>query len=221
VADDVTTFTQDEVDEHVAGLKSALEKERQERREAKEELGTLRSSHADLQKRLQDLEHSKQAQDAGLDESKLEEIRSTIRADMERQYSDLSERAAQLEAELTARDGRIRELTLDNVVKASMGQAGVRADRIDALFRLTSDRYEIDRDEVIVSDARETPLPKYVATELSTEYPEFFEGSGSSGGGASRSAGGAGRNQKFIAAGDKKAFLDNVEAIAKGEVEVR
>jgi hypothetical protein len=46
-----------------------------------------------------------------------------------------------------------------------------------------------------------------------------FRGTGSSGGGAAKSNGGAG-GVRTVAAGDKKAFIDNVEAIATSKVEV-
>jgi len=51
-------------------------------------------------------------------------------------------------------------------------------------------------------------------------FAPAFRGSGSSGGGATRSTGGASGGVATIAAGDKKGFIDNVEAIAKGKVNV-
>lgn len=220
--DEDKQYTQEEVDEHVAGLKSALEKERAERKQAKLDLADLRTSHDELVAKFAELEQRSVADAAGVDEEKLSEIRKKIRADVRREYAPQLEENEQLKQYLGERDATIRELKLDNVVKSVMANSGVRPNRIDALFKLTEDRYELSEDgEVIIKDKRATPLDKYIGTELSTEYPELYEGSGSSGGGASRSAGRAGSGTKYIAAGDKKAFLDNLEEIAKGEVEIR
>jgi hypothetical protein len=57
--------------------------------------------------------------------------------------------------------------------------------------------------------------------EMKTD-PEFavlFPGTGSSGGGASKSISGAGGG-KTIQAGDNASFIANLEKIAKGEVKV-
>ena len=61
----------------------------------------------------------------------------------------------------------------------------------------------------------------FVEQDLMTKYPRMFEGTGSSGGGASKSSDRVAGTPKVIAAGDQAAFLKNVDKIAKGEVEVR
>jgi hypothetical protein len=51
------------------------------------------------------------------------------------------------------------------------------------------------------------------------EFAVLFPGTGSSGGGASRSSAGGG-GSKTIQAGDNASFIANLEKIAKGEVKV-
>lgn len=220
-----TTYTEDQVEARIAEANKAIERSRNEaladKRRAREEADELRKQLGELQSKMQDLEQQSKAKELNLPDEKLQEMRHKIRADVEREYSPLKEQLEQLTNTLGERDGRIRELTLDNRVKEMMGKAGARAERVNDLFRLTGDRFDLTEDDaVILRDSRETPLDRYFKETLSKEYPEFWNGSGSSGGGASKSSGGAAGATRTIAAGDRKAFMSNLEAIAKGEVEV-
>lgn len=71
------------------------------------------------------------------------------------------------------------------------------------------------------SDGQATPMTfdAFVEQELMTKFPRAFDGTGSSGGGAAKSAPGGG-GVKRIASGDNAAFLANLDKIASGEVEV-
>jgi len=75
------------------------------------------------------------------------------------------------------------------------------------------------------SDGQGTPMTfdQLVEGTLIEKYPRAFEGTGSSGSGASKSAAGGGGSQstKNIAEGDNAAFLANLEGVATGEVAVR
>ena len=103
-----------------------------------------------------------------------------------------------------------------------MSKSGVRAERVDALFRLTGDQFDLTEDgQPMLRDRMGTPVEKFITDDLSKAYPEFFTGTGSSGGGASKSAGGASGNPRTIAANDGKGFLANVEAIAKGDTRMQ
>jgi hypothetical protein len=141
-----------------------------------------------------------------------------VRNDLEREYLEVKTERDQL-----ARDKRA--LQLDDRVKGLMAKSGVRAERVDALYRLTGERYDLTSDgQPMLKDRVGTPVEKFIAEELVKEFPEFYMGSGSNGGGASKSAGGAGGGLgRSIAAGDlsQKGFLENVEAIATRKVEVR
>jgi hypothetical protein len=117
--------------------------------------------------------------------------------------------------------GEVRGLKLDTVVKGLMGKAGVRPERIDPLFRLTAERFDLtdDGDPMLKSSAKE--LDKYMAEDLKTEYPEFFQGSGSNGGGASKSNGGAGGAGPKVIGNTPAELMANIEGLAKGEVIVK
>lgn len=73
----------------------------------------------------------------------------------------------------------------------------------------------------LVGDGKGSPMTieQFVDQSLKTKFPGAFLGTGSSGGGATKSIGGA-SGVRTVAAGDKKGFIDNVEAIARGKVEV-
>jgi hypothetical protein len=72
------------------------------------------------------------------------------------------------------------------------------------------------------ADGKGTPMDfgAFVEQELMVKYPRAFDGTGSSGGGATKSNPGGG-GAKVVAAGDSKAFMDNLEGIASGKVQVR
>ena len=72
------------------------------------------------------------------------------------------------------------------------------------------------------ADGKGTPMDfgAFVEQELMVKYPRAFDGTGSSGGGATKSNPGGG-GAKVVAAGDSKAFMENLEGIASGKVQVR
>lgn len=165
--------------------------------------------------RMEELESEAKAQKAGITSDQLNKMRAEIRQDLEKEYGKWKQDAESYASQL-------RELRLNSVVKGAMAKSGVRADRIDALWRLSQDQFDLTEDGApMLRDRPGTELEKYIAAELSQSYPEFFEGTGSSGGGASRSSGGAAGGSKSVAADDASAFLANLEGIATGKVEVR
>jgi hypothetical protein len=168
-----------------------------------------------LKQRYQELEQKAKAEKRGITSDELEKMRTEIRADLEKEYVPYKTQAEQL-------GQRVRTLQLDTVVKGEMAKSGARAERIDALFRLTGDEFDLTEDgKPVVKGRMGISVEKYITDELTKQYPEFFMGSGSSGGGAPKSNGGAGGSARVIAADDPQAFLKNVEKIAKGEVVVR
>lgn len=222
---DTLTLTQEELDAKIAEANAGLAKKRDEllseAKRAKEEAKATKEALEAMQQKMAELEQKAAAKDAGVSEEKLRELTERARADMERKYAPLKEQVEALSAQLGQKDGELRSLRLDSRVKDIMGKGGARSERVNDLFRLTADRYDLTDDgDVILKDKREVPLDKYVREELANEYPEFFSGSGSSGGGASRSAGGAGGAVRTIAAGDNDAFLANLDAIAAGTAKV-
>jgi hypothetical protein len=165
--------------------------------------------------RAGELEQTLKAHKAGVTSQELERLRAEVRADLDKQYAPTLDEAKALQAEN-------RRLKLDDKVKGAMAKSGARADRIDALYKLTQGEYDLTDDgQPMLKTRPGTPVEKFVAEDLKGMYPEFYEGSGSSGGGASRSVAGGAGSQKVIAADDGAAFLANLEGIAKGTVAVR
>lgn len=165
--------------------------------------------------RLTELEQLKKANKAGITSEELEKLRADVRKDLEGEFSPYKTKAETLAQQ-------IRELRLDNVVKSAMGKNGVRGERVDALFRLAADRFDLTEDgKPMLKEHPGREIDKYIAEQLSEEYPEFFNGSGSSGGGALKPSAGGGGVRKTIAVGDESAFLAELENIAKGATEVR
>lgn len=70
------------------------------------------------------------------------------------------------------------------------------------------------------SDGQATPMTfdAFVEQELMTKFPRAFDGTGSSGGGASKSNAGSGGAKRFIASSE---IPNHLEAVLSGEVEVR
>jgi hypothetical protein len=163
---------------------------------------------------LKELKQSKKAAKAGITGEQLEKLRHEMREDLEKEYSPFKTQAETLA-------GKVRALQLDNVVKTMMGKNGVRAARVDALFKLTADQFDLTDDgELMLKDSPGKDPEKFIAESLPEMWPEFYEGSGSSGGGASKSAGGAGGRPRTITKGDNDAFIANLEGIADGSVTV-
>jgi hypothetical protein len=224
VADPVKTFTEDEVaaqvEEKLAAAKAegdkAFQKLWDEAKQAKALAKKFEGLDPDeirtLKQRFTELEQQKKAEKAGITSEQLDKMRLEIRADLEREYSPVKARVESLSTEN-------RTLKLDNVVKGVMAKNGVRAERVDALYRLTAHDYDLTDDgQPMVKGRLGTPVDKYVLEDLSKAYPEFYQGSGSSGGGASKSnAGGAG-GVRVIAApvGGRFGKDFDPEALSKG-----
>ena len=208
---DPKTFTQDELDAAVQKATAPLIAKRDE---LMDEVKETRRDMKSVKAQLAELEQEKKAGGKGITADDLKKMREEVRVDLEKEFAPHKEKAEALTAEN-------RRLKLDNVVKAAMAKGGARADRIDALFRLKQDEFELTDDgQPMLKNRKGTPVEKYVSEDLKTEFPEFFAGTGSRGGGASRSSAGGG-SSTTIAADDGKAFLANLEGIKKGEVVVQ
>lgn len=210
--DQPKTFTQEQLDAAVTERNKALEAKRDELlgevRGLKDKLRSSEEGYTELQQRLAALEEERKAAEANVSSDKLEEIRQAAEANMEKKYGPVRK-------QLEEAQNTIRKLQLDNVVKAEMGKNGVRGERVDALFRLAGDRFDLTDDgKPMLRDNPTAPIDAYISDELAKEYPEFYEGTGSSGGGAPKSTVSGGGNQ--VQASDNAAFLENLEDIAKG-----
>ena len=220
-----TTFKQADIDaavtEALAGAKSkddvAFQNLWKEGKEAKAALKAFEGLDPKEAKsalaKLKELETAAKAGELDVGKDQLEAIRKDVISDLEGEYLPLK-------ADNETLKGGLRELQLDNQVKIIMAKQGVRAERIDTLFRLAADKFDLDDDgEPMLAGHPGKDVPKYITEVLGEEYPEFWPSSGSSGGGASKSTGGAG-GQRSIALSDKDAISANLEDIASGKVTV-
>lgn len=183
MADD-KTFTQAEVDEQIAGLKKKNDELLTEQRTLNAKLRAFDGIDLDglkaSQTRLSELEQEIKANKAGITQEQLNKMRVELRGELEKEYAP----KLQLVEKLTAEN---RSLKLDTVVKDIMGKNGVRAERIDSLFRLSSDNFDLTDDgKVMVKGSAKDPV-KFIGEDLKGGYPEFFQGSGSSGTGSGKS----------------------------------
>lgn len=167
------------VPEDLTPLKDTLAKER-ERADAAEKAANRTA------RELAKAQAEAKAKAAGLSDEQIAEMRAQARKDLEVEFSPLKERADLAET-LAAEN---RALLLDNKVKAMMAAAGVRADRIEALFKVAGDRFDLTTDKTpMLKAAPTTAVEQYVKDTLKVEFPEFYEGSRAAGGNAPGSSG--------------------------------
>jgi hypothetical protein len=214
VADEEIQMTAEEIAELKAEREALIAKRDELLTEVKQTKGKLKiydgidpEEHKTLKQRLAEIETQDKAGKAGITSQELERLRAEVRKSLEDEYTPFRTNAEKLAAEN-------RSLKLDNVVKTEMAKSGVRAERIDSLFRLTQDAFDLTEDgKPILKNNIGVEIGKYVREDLLNEYPEWFEGSGSSGGGASKSVSSGGGKRVITGA---EAFSQNIEAIAKG-----
>lgn len=226
MADDGTQgtqgITQEQYDALVAEREALIAKRDEILTEAKRAKDKLKSfegidpnEYKSLKQKMAELETKQTAEKNGVTSQELERLRAEVRQHLETEY-------APFKTQLDALAKENRALKLDNVVKTVMGKNGVRSERVDDLFRLTADQYDLTDDgKPMLRDKMGLPVETYVKEDLRKAYPEWFEGTGSSGGGATKSIAGGGGSTRVIAADDTAAFMANIEKIAKGEVQVR
>lgn len=136
--------------EDVTGLKSALERQKEEARQAKA--------------KLKELEETKKAKEAGITDEQLAKLRAEIAAEK-----------APLEESLTKAQQELRALKLDARLKTMLGEAGCNPARLDALFKLVGDRFDLnDSGSIILKEKPTTELAKYLGETVAKEYPELF-----------------------------------------------
>jgi hypothetical protein len=230
------TFTQEEVDaliaEQVSERNKAIEAHREkvldELKEAKRKLqgydGLDPTEYEELRRFKAEAE-KRAAKETGDWDAREEQVRQEMAAAAQKEKKQLVERVqllqSALEAELVESKavGAIAEMKGSPKVLLPHVKAHVKVVEKDGVFR----EMVVDgKGNPRIGDADGNPMSiKQFVTELKQD-PDFarnFEGTGSSGGGASKSvAGGGGKTR--IAAGDNSAFIENLEGVAKGSVEV-
>jgi hypothetical protein len=150
-------------------LRTAATKEREEREKAAKAL-------KDAEKRLAELETAVKAKSDGISDEKLAELRAA----MEKQLGPVQAEKDKLAAEL-------RSLKLDAALKSLMATSGVRAERIDTLWKLIGAEYDLtDGGTPILKADPTADVAKSLAGRVK-EFPEFFAAPDASGGGAAGS----------------------------------
>ncbi len=228
------TFTQEQVDAMIA------------ERLASETSG-LKQSQSELLKEAK-LAKSKLAAYEGVDPEEFKRLKSAAdeterkRLAAEGDYTKLREQLVERHnSELTAKEKRIakyeaglnRRLTTDELRKALSGKvlpeyAELLVEHGAKFLRLKETDEDFDyeitdgKGNVVVADGKGSPMTMdlFVDQTLKAKYPGAFTGTGSSGGGATKSTGGASGAVGTIQRGDNKGFLDNLAGIASGKVDV-
>lgn len=166
--------------EDAAELKGTLKKEREAREAAEKEAKRLKKEQEDKDK---DAEITKK----GVTEAELKKIRAEVRADLEKEFAPIT-----VERDTLKKDNR--SLRLDTAVKGLFGHKDVkvRGERHEALWKQIGDEFDLTDDgKPMVKDKPGTPVEKYLADNVKSRFPEWFEGSQATGGGAG-GAGGTG-----------------------------
>lgn len=212
--------------EDVTGLKTALRNERALRERAEKKLpeGFDPEDYAELLKLREEATKGK------LSDKQREELESFKRQMQEQSAKEIQKREKEMERLRTALRQELVTGRATAALASAKGSVKLLLPHVERHATVT----EVDGRFVPVvvdeeghtrvgpSGANMTFEELVAEMRANAEYAGAFEGTGSSGGGAPRSAGGAGAGSKtVIPAGDQAAFLANLEGIAKGSVEVR
>lgn len=226
------TYTQEEVEKLIAERNKALEANREEvldelkqaKRQLKNYEGVDPEEYEELQRFRSEAEKQK-AKDTGDWDAREEQIRTEMAQAAQKEKKALEESVARyraaLEAELVESKavGAIAELKGSTKVLLPHVKSRVKVVEKDGEFKAVV----VDaKGHPRIGDSDGTPMSIQQFVGELKQDPDFarnFEGSGSSGSGASKSvAGGGGKTR--IAASDSKSFMANLDKIASGEVEV-
>jgi len=159
----------------------------------------------------------------------LEKRTERMKADFDNRYIALETAHTELQSKSKITENMLHGKMVEAKIAQAVGAIGaVRKGAMPDILARASSVWRLDKDLNLVAMKGENPIigtdgkapltPEEYATQLLQEAPFFFEGSSGSGSGGSDDKGGSGG--KSIAAGDKTAFGQNLEAIAKGEVQV-
>lgn len=220
--DTVETFTADQVDELVKEQLAALKAESDTAFGNLWEEAKAAKAHAKtLEQQLSELREAQQASKAGVNSEEVQKLKTQLREEEAKRVREELQEELEKAAKLPEALAEIRNLRLDSRVKAKLAENGAKAERIEKLWKLEKDRFDLTDDGVpMLKDEPTADLDRFISETLRSDYPEWFNGSGASGGGASRSTVGGG-GKTVIPRGDDRAFIANLPEIASGEVEVR
>ncbi len=222
------TYTQEQVDamiaEKEAGLRANRDELLKEAKAAKERLKAYEGVDPDEHKRLKAA-----AEEADRKKATAEgDFKALEKQLIERHQGELSAREQKMQKMQRAIDKRLVQAQMASAIAKYEGEVDLLMPYAERFARVkeTDDDFEAfiadEKGNPLVADGKATPMSfeAFVEQVLMQKFPRAFKGTGSSGSGAAKSNGGAG-GAKVIAAGDNAAFLQNLEAIAKGTTQVR
>jgi hypothetical protein len=207
--------------EDTSGLKSALQKERDARKELERKTKSFEGVDLDRYKELEAealKRKEKELLDAGEVDKLLEERTKAMRKELDSKITGLTEQNEKL-------NGRLRSVLIDGEIATAAAKAKVRGEAVDVVKMMARDVFTLnDEGNVVAMKDGNILLGKEGAEPLTTgEYVEgllnthsyLFEGS--SGGGGGPGDGGTPLPKGTIDAGS---IGDNLEAVAEGKVAV-
>ena len=210
--------------EDVTGLKSALERVKRDLRDAKGRL----PADFDPEKYQELLALQEEFSKGKLTEKQREEFEN-LKGQLAKQHE---KEVTKLQTQLRDLQGALQhELVTSRATQAIAGKRGSVKLLLPHLERQSNvqevnGKYTpviVDPDGNVRYGKGDVPMTYEELLDEMLEDDAFkgaFEGTGSSGGGATRSTAGGG-SKRVVAAGDNSAFISNLEAIAKGEVKVQ
>lgn len=230
--DEGKTYTEEDLERIVRERNKGLEANRDE------VLGELKALK-DRLKRYEDVDPEKyqdlvefkrerermEAKEVGDWDAREEQVRKEMAAQAAKEKKQLEERLATLEDAL---EHQLIESVAVSAINEHKGSVKVLLPHVRSRVKMKEKDGKFTAAVVDakgnprIGDAEGNPMSIGQFVEELKQDPDFarnFDGSGSSGGGASRSTGSAGGKQR-IAADDSDAFIQNVEKVASGEMEV-
>lgn len=226
MADEPKTYTQDELDVLVNGLKANRDEALKEAKKAKDTLRGYEGVDPDEFKRLKTASEETARKRA----AELGDFKSLESQLKEHHAKELETGNAKLLKVRKAMEQRLVQAELTKAIVARKGDPDLLLPHAERYVRVreTEDDFEAyvvdEKGHPLFTDGSGSPMnfDALVEQKLVPKYPRAFEGTGSSGGGAAKSAGTAGGGAStVIAAGDNAAFLSNLKGIATGDVVVR
>ena len=228
-----TTFTQEQLDEAVkdalaqakAGNDEAFGNLWKEAKQAKAKLAAYDGVDAEEYKKLKAA-----AEKAERERAEAEGDFKSIEAQLkERHAQELAAKDKVLAKYRSAVDKRVKQAELIKAIVAAGGDPALLLPHAEKFVdvRETDNDFEAfiidEQGQPLVADGQGTPmtLEMVIQEKLVPQFPRAFGGTGSSGGGASRSdAGGGGAGPRKVSASDPDAWFANLDGIVSGKVGV-
>jgi hypothetical protein len=242
VADNAKSYTQEEFDQllkerldtEIAGLKANRDELAKEAKTAKQRLkdyeGVDPAEYQRLKQAAEEAEQAKAAAAGDFETLKKQLVEAHTREKkslVDGHAKQLGEYETKVKKYQSALEKRLIQAELTKAIAANKGDPDLLLPYAERFVRTREtdedfEAYVIDASgNARVADGKGTPMSfeAFVQQDLMSKFPRAFDGTGSSGGGASKSNAGGG-GARNIAANDRAGFMANLEAIANGKANV-